>query len=80
MGISYAVICLCHCQEAEKSTEFFFTLFFLANYVYVFESNFVLVSIPQSAGVNEIPSEFVGPLATSCDCFHTYWFYVMKVS
>lgn len=39
----------------------FFHFVFLANYVYVFESNFVLVSIPQSAGVNEIPSEFVGP-------------------
>lgn len=37
MGISYAVICLCHCQEAEKSTEFFLfflTLILLVNYLY----------------------------------------------
>lgn len=73
MGISYAVICLCHCQEAEKSTEFFFFFFnfdfagelSIWHYKGRFESDFVLVSIPQSAGVNEICSEFVGPLATS---------------
>lgn len=36
MGISYAVICLCHCQEAEKSTEFFFFTLFFWRIMYMF--------------------------------------------
>lgn len=49
MGISYAVICLCHSQEAEKSTEFFHFDFVGELSIWNYKGRFVKVILFRSA-------------------------------